>query len=438
MKVKIIGGGLAGAEAAYQLLKRGVNVELYEMKPKKFSPAHSNKNFAEMVCSNSLKSNELSTAGGLLKEELRMLDSLLISVADDVKVPAGSALAVDRDKFSEHVTNALKKFKNLTIINTEVKQLDLSTPTIIATGPLTSDDFSKYLSKLIGDNHLYFFDAIAPIIEYDSIDFNYTFIQNRYNKGSGDGDYVNIPLNKEEYYAFHQALISAKTVKLKEFETLKVFEGCMPIEVLASRGRDSLRFGPLKPVGLTDNQGNMPYAVIQLRKEKNINDSFNMVGFQTNLTFSAQKDVFTMLPALKSANFLRYGTMHKNTYINFPKILTKHFNMKSQKNIFFAGQLSGVEGYVESIASGLVAGLNMYMMLTNNDFIDFGNNTLIGSLQNYLNNTSINNFQPMSVNMGLLGHIATKNKNRKEKNQQTAHKALNNMKKIIDFYKNMI
>jgi len=438
IKVRIIGAGLAGSEAAYQLLKRGVYVELYDMKPKKFSPAHKSENFAELVCSNSLKSNDLSTASGLLKQELRMLDSLLISVADKVKIPAGSALAVDREKFSELITNKLKSFNNLKIISNEVVDLDLSVPTIIATGPLSSDSFSEYLSHLIGEKHLYFYDAIAPIISYDSIDFNHTFVRDRYNKGESGGDYVNIGLNKEEYFAFHDALIQAETVTLKEFETLKVFEGCMPIEVLAKRGIESLRFGPLKPVGLTDDEGKKPYAVIQLRKEKNNNDSYNIVGFQTNLTFNAQREVISSLPALKNAEFLRYGTMHKNTYINFPKVLNKDFNMKTHKNIFFAGQLSGVEGYVESIASGLVAGLNMFMQLNNHNFIEFGNNTLIGALQNYLCNSNCYNFQPMSVNMGLLSHIAPKTKNKGEKNSQIATQAVNNMKNVIDFNKNMI
>ena len=429
MEVNIIGAGLAGSEASYQLLKRGVKVNLFEMKPNKFTEAHKNPNFAELVCSNSLKSSNLGSASGLLKEELRNLDSLLIKCADACSVPAGASLSVDRNKFSEMVTNQLKKFSNLNIIKEEVTKIDMSLPLIIATGPLTTSELSKEIGKLIGSDYLYFFDAIAPIVSYESIDFETAFFQDRYNKG--EPDYINCPMNKEEYLKFHKALVEAEIVKLHEFENSKVFEGCMPVEVLAKRGVDTLRFGPMKPVGLTDKNGNRPYAVVQLRKETRDNDFYNLVGFQTNLTFGEQKRVFSMIPSLKNAEFLRYGTMHRNTYINAPTCLTKHFNMQKNRNIFFAGQISGVEGYVESIMSGLVCGINMFNLLNNKEFIDFGNSTMIGGICSYFETTSKENFQPISANMGLLSNIAPKIKDKKEKGLIIANTALENLKNII-------
>ena len=315
--VNVIGAGLAGSEACFQLLKRGYTVNLYEMKPTKFSPAHKNSNFAELVCSNSLKSNDVTSACGLLKQELRMLNSLVISVADEVKVPSGQALSVDREQFSEKITQKIKSFKNLNLITEEVTSFDLNLPTIIATGPLTSNSLVEFLKTIFNSEYLYFFDAIAPIVTYSGIDFNSAFIADRYDKGTGD--YVNCPLKKQEYEEFYNALISAETVKLKDFENSKVFEGCMPVEVLAKRGVDALRFGPLKPVGLTDPKtGRYPYACVQLRRETNNLDMFNIVGFQTNLTFKEQERVFKLIPALKNAEFLRYGVMHRNTFINAP------------------------------------------------------------------------------------------------------------------------
>ena len=432
MKVNIIGAGLAGSEASYQLLKRGVEVNLFEMKPKKFSPAHKLDTFAELVCSNSLKSNELSSAEGLLKEELRMMDSLLIKIADETAVPAGSALAVDRKIFSDRVTEELKKFPNLNIINDEVKAIDTSIPTIIATGPLTSDEFSKFIASLIGEESLYFFDAIAPIVTYDSIDFNSAFIQDRYNRGTGD--YINCPMNKEEYENFYRELVQAEIVELKDFENKKVFEGCMPIEVLAKRGFDTMRFGPLKPVGLTDREGKTPYAVIQLRRETKELDCYNMVGFQTNLKFGEQKRVFSLIPALKNAEFLRYGTMHKNTYINAPKVLNEYFQMKSFPNIFFAGQLSGVEGYVESIFGGLIAGINIYNYMQGFDLVEFSTETMMGGLQNYIATATPKNFQPMSANMGLINNLNLKIKDKKEKYMVLAERAI----KALNDFKNKI
>ena len=428
-KVTIIGGGLAGSECAYQLLKRGVEVTLIEMKPIKFSEAHKNPNFAELVCSNSLKSNDPLTAGGLLKEELRLLDSLVIKCADKCSVPAGSALAVDREQFSALVTEELKKFKNLTIENREVTEININENLVIATGPLTSESLMKSLANLIGEEYLYFFDAIAPIVSYDSIDFDSAFVADRYNKGTGD--YINCPMTKEEYELFYNELINGEIVKLKDFENNKVFEGCMPVEVLAKRNIDSLRFGPLKPVGLTDpHTGRRPYAVVQLRKETNNNDLYNMVGFQTNLTYPEQKRIFSLIPALKNAEFYRFGTMHKNSFVNAPKLL-KNYHLLNNPNIFIAGQLSGVEGYIESIASGLNVGLNMWNYLYNKEDIVFDSCTMIGALNNYLSTASQENFQPMSSNMGLINIDLLRMKDKKEKNKLLSERALNMLKKTI-------
>lgn len=428
--VNVIGGGLAGSEACYQLLKLGYQVNLFEMKPVKFSPAHKNKNFAELVCSNSLKSNDVTSACGLLKEELRKLDSLVISVADQVKVPAGSALAVDREKFSEQITQKLKSYKNLNIIEGEVTSFDLTKPTIIATGPLTSDGLVEFLKTIFKENYLYFFDAIAPIVNYDGIDFNSAFIADRYDKGTGD--YINCPLNKEEYEVFYNELIKAETVQLKDFENKKVFEGCMPVEVLAKRGVDALRFGPLKPVGLTDPKtGRYPYACVQLRRETNNLDMFNMVGFQTNLTFKEQERVFKLIPALKNAEFLRFGVMHRNTFINAPSILNKHFQVKEYPNIFVAGQLSGVEGYVESIAGGLVCALNMHNFLNKKPLIDFTAHTMIGALANYISSASEKHFQPMGSNMGILIGSTERIKDKKLKYKMLSDNSLKVLDEII-------
>lgn len=429
-EVNIIGAGLAGSEACYQLLKRGYKVNLFEMKPKKFSPAHKNPKFAELVCSNSLKSNDVTSACGLLKQELRLLDSLVIKIADEVSVPAGSALAVDRELFSDKITTTLKSYKNLNIVNTEVENFDLTKPTIVATGPLTSDKLAQFLKTIFCDEYLYFFDAIAPIVSYDSIDFESAFIADRYGKGTGD--YINCPLNKEEYEEFYNQLVNAESVKLKDFENSKVFEGCMPVEVLAKRGVDSLRFGPLKPVGLTDPKtGKYPYACVQLRRETNNLDLFNMVGFQTNLTFKEQERVFKLIPALKNAEFLRYGVMHRNTFINGPTVLNKHFQVKKYPNIFVAGQLSGVEGYVESIAGGLVCAINLDRFLNNLSLIDFTTSTMIGALSNYIESANSKHFQPMASNMGILNGVGERIKDKKEKYKKLSDIALNKISEII-------
>ena len=357
--ITVIGGGLAGCEAAYQVAKRGIKVRLYEMKPNKFSPAHSNENLAEIVCSNSFKSNSITNACGLLKEELRKLDSLLIRIADETSVPAGQALAVDREKFSKRVTEEIEKNPNIEVIRQECEGINIENEiTIIATGPLTSDKMATQIVKLTDKDRLAFYDAAAPIIEKDSINFDIAFYGDRYGK-EGDSSYINLPMYKEEYENFYNELINAEVVTLHEFEKKEIFEGCMPIEIMAKRGIDTMRFGPLKPVGFTDPRTNKrPYAIIQLRQDNSKASLYNMVGFQTNLRFSEQKRIFSMIPGLENAEFVKYGVMHRNTFINSPELLDNSYNLRANRNVFFAGQITGVEGYVESIASGLVAGIN--------------------------------------------------------------------------------
>ena len=351
--VIIIGGGLAGCEAAYQIAKRGIKVKLYEMKPQKFSPAHSNPDLAEIVCSNSFKSNAITNACGLLKEELRLLDSLLIKTADENAVPAGQALAVDREKFAKAVTEKIKQMENIEVINEEIMQIPENAIVVIATGPLTSEELAKQIGVLTGQDKLYFYDAAAPIIEKESIDMSIAFWGDRY--GKGDSSYINLPMNKEEYQKFYNELINAEVVTLHEFEKREIFEGCMPIEIMAKRGEDTLRFGPLKPVGFTDPRTNeTPYAIVQLRQDNSEGTIFNMVGFQTNLKFGEQKRVFSLIPGLEKAEFIKYGVMHRNTYINSTTLLDQTYNLKQNSNIYFAGQITGVEGYVESISSGMV------------------------------------------------------------------------------------
>ena len=391
--INVIGGGLAGSEAAYQIAKRGIKVRLYEMKPIKFSPAHSNENLAEIVCSNSLKSNLLTNACGLLKEELRRLDSLLVKCADETAVPAGQALAVDRDEFSKLVTKKIEENENIEIIKEEVTTIPNGI-TIIATGPLTSDALSSEIAKLTGEEKLFFYDAAAPIVTKESIDMNNAFTADRY--GKGDSDYINCPMTKEEYELFYNELINAEVTNKHEFEKGNLFEGCMPIEEMARRGSQTLTYGPLKPVGFDKKY----YAVVQLRQDNKEGTLYNLVGFQTNLKFGEQKRVFSMIPALKNAEFVRYGVMHRNTYINAPKLLDNTFNLKGTK-IFFAGQISGVEGYVESIASGMVAAINAVQMIEKKEKIVFSEETIIGALSTYIS-TENKNFQPMNANFGIL------------------------------------
>ena len=435
--ITVIGGGLAGCEAAYQIAKRGINVKLYEMKPKKFSPAHSNNNLAEIVCSNSFKSNLHTNACGLLKEELRMLDSLLIKCADETKVPAGQALAVDRDKFSELVTKKIENMQNIEIIREEYTDNLDEGIYIIATGPLTSDKLSEKITEITGNDKLAFYDAAAPIIEKDSIDMNIAFFADRYGK-EGDSSYINLPMNKEEYIRFYNELINAEIVELHEFEKKEIFEGCMPIEVMAKRGEDTIRFGPLKPVGFTDPRtGLRPYAIVQLRQDNAIGSLYNMVGFQTNLKFGEQKRVFSMIPGLKNAEFIKYGVMHRNTYINSPKLLDNKYNLKNNPNIFFAGQITGVEGYVESIASGMVAAINAISNFRNEDKKILPNTTVIGALAEYISSPN-EKFQPMNANFGILPALEGKIRDKQERYKKLAERSLENITKWKQYnYKDM-
>ena len=446
--ITIIGAGLAGCEAAYQISKAGIKVKLYEMKPIKYSPAHSNKNFAEIVCSNSFKSNLITNACGLLKEELRKLDSLLIKTADETSVPAGQALAVDREKFSEKITEKIKENQLIEIINKEIKevtQIAKDGIVIISTGPLTSESLSMQIKKITGEEDLYFYDAAAPIIEKESIDFNIAFYGDRYSQEKKKEEnikewkkrisketpsYINLPMNKEEYENFWNELINAEVVNLHKFEKKEIFEGCMPIEIMAKRGLDTLRYGPLKPVGFDDPRyAKRPYALVQLRQDDSKAQIYNMVGFQTNLKYSEQKRIFSMIPGLKNAEFVKYGVMHRNTYINGGNLLNDTYNLKSNPNIYFAGQISGVEGYVESISSGMVAGLNaIEKFKKTNKKIVFSKFTMIGSLEKYIS-TKSKNFQPMNANFGILPELEGKRiKDKKIRYQKLAERSLKEFK----------
>ena len=397
--INIIGAGLAGAEAAYQLSKRKVHVRLYEQRPIKSTGAHHSSDFAELVCSNSLKSNSLENACGLLKEEMRLLDSLIIKIADENKVEAGQALAVDRDAFSKKITEILKNNPYIEVINEEITKIPEGI-SIIATGPLTSDMFAKELKAYFGDDDLYFYDAAAPLIEFSSIDLSKCYFKDRYDKGNGD--YLNCPFTKEEFDKFYNELIHAERVELHTFEKEKHFEGCMPIEVLASRGPKTLTFGPLKPVGLEKEDGTRPYAVVQLRQDNAAKTLFNMVGFQTNLKYGEQKRVFQMIPGLENAKFARYGQMHRNTYLCSPKILNPTLVSKKNPYILLAGQITGVEGYVESAATGLFAAINAFRLLNNEESLKLPNNTMLGALCNYITSANPSKFQPMNANYGIL------------------------------------
>lgn len=430
MIVNVIGAGLAGSECAWQLAKRGIKVRLYEMKPEKFSPAHSLNTFAELVCSNSLRAAGLENAPGLLKEEMRRLDSIIIKSADMNSVPAGGALAVDREKFSVTISDILKSIENIEIISGEVTEIPSGDYTVIATGPLTSDAFSKVISRLTGDSYLHFYDAAAPVVTKDSIDFTNAYIASRYDKG--EACYINCPMNEEEYETFYNELISAECAELKEFENNKVFEGCMPVEVMASRGKQTLLFGPLKPVGLPDPKtGKEPYAVVQLRQDNSEATLYNLVGFQTHLKFGEQKRVFGLIPALKDADFVRYGVMHRNTYINSPKLLNNLYQLESDKHIFFAGQINGVEGYIESAASGLATGIYIAQIISKGEATVFPRETAIGALSHYVSDKTIVNFQPMNINFGIIPSLEERVRKKREKNAKLSERALAVLDKYI-------
>lgn len=434
-EIIVIGGGLAGCEAAYQIAKRNIKVKLYEMKPKNYSKAHTNQDLAEIVCSNSFKSNSHTSACGLLKEELRILDSLLIKIADKTSVPAGQALAVDRELFAKEVTRELENNKNITIIRQEVgNEISLGELiedhiVIISSGPLTSDSLSKEILELTGQESLHFYDAAAPIIYKDSIDMNIAFWGDRY--GKGDSNYLNLPMNKEEYEVFWNELVNAEIAQLHEFEKREIFESCMPIEIMAKRGADTIRFGPLKPVGFTDPRtGNRPYALVQLRQDNEEGSIFNMVGFQTNLKFGEQKRVFSMIPGLANAEFAKYGVMHRNTFIDSTKLLDDTYQFRDKNNIYFAGQITGVEGYVESISSGYIAGVNAVNQLLKKDKIIFPKEIMLGCLSKYIS-TPNENFQPMNANFGILPQLDEKIKDKKLRYQKLADRSLNTLKDMI-------
>ena len=419
-KVTVIGAGLAGAEAAWQIAKMGVSVDLYEMKPKKHSPAHHSDKFAELVCSNSLRSNQLNNAVGLLKEELRRMGSLIMEAAYATEVPAGSALAVNRNDFSEYITNKIKNHPLITVYEEEVADIDTGKITVVATGPLTSEALADTIGKITGGGELHFFDAAAPIVDFSTVDMSKAFFASRYGKGDPE-DYLNCPMNKEEYDAFYKALVSAETASLKAFdkelqEDLTVFEGCMPVEVMASRGYDTLRFGPMKPVGLPlPSTGEDAFATVQLRRENREGTMYNIVGFQTHLTFGEQKRVFRMIPGLENAEFFRYGVMHRNTYINSPGKLSKTYSMKEYPNLFFAGQMTGVEGYVESASSGFVAGINAARLALGRPEIVFPRETEIGALAAYVSEGGVSShFQPMNANFGIIAPFEKKIKGGKK------------------------
>ena len=413
-KVIVIGGGLAGVEAAWQVANAGYEVDLYEMKPVKYSPAHHMATLAELVCSNSLKAKRLESAAGLLKAEMRVFGSICMECADIAEVPAGGALAVDRDIFSQLITERIENHPKINVIHEEVTEIPEGN-VIIAAGPLASDSLSDDIAKLCGDG-LHFFDAAAPIVTKESIDMESAFTASRYERG-GESDYINCPMNKEEYENFYDALINAESADLHSFDKRKdVYEGCMPIEVMASRGKDTMRFGPLKPVGLRDPKtGHRPWAVLQLRKENSAGSMFNLVGFQTNLKFPEQKRVFSMIPALKNADFVRYGVMHRNTFIESPRLLNGDFSFRGRENLFFAGQITGVEGYMESASSGIIAGLNMVRKLQGKETLVLPETSMIGALSRYISDESVKNFQPMGANFGVLPPIEPKIRDKQER-----------------------
>ncbi len=437
MTVNVIGAGLAGCEAAWQIASRGVKVNLFEMKPSKFSPAHKSENFAELVCSNSLKAERISSAAGLLKEEMRLLGSILMQCADVCKVPAGGALAVDREKFSALVTEKIRANPLINVVEGEVSTLPVDELTVVATGPLTSDSLAKEISNLCGGS-LSFFDAAAPIITAESLDMEHAFLASRYDKGD-DNAYVNCPLSKEEYEAFYRELVSAERAPVHDVDVQnpKVYEGCMPVEVMAQRGEDTLRFGPMKPVGLRDPKtGRRPWAVLQLRMENADGTLYNMVGFQTNLKFSEQKRVFGMIPALKNADFMRYGVMHRNTFINSPQVLNADFSLRSNPKLFFAGQITGVEGYMESAGSGIMAGMNVVRRLRGESTLVLPRETMIGALSRYISEGGQNEFQPMGANFGILPALEEHIRDKKIRYEALANRSIKILRESCDTHEN--
>ncbi|HDR8161224.1 TPA: FADH(2)-oxidizing methylenetetrahydrofolate--tRNA-(uracil(54)-C(5))-methyltransferase TrmFO [Bacillus cereus] len=428
--VNVIGAGLAGSEAAYQIAKRGVQVRLYEMRPVRQTPAHHTDKFAELVCSNSLRANTLTNAVGVIKEEMRLMDSVIIRAADECSVPAGGALAVDRHEFAAKVTEYVKNHPNVTVMNEEITDIPEG-PTIIATGPLTSPDLSAKLKELTGEDYFYFYDAAAPIVEKDSIDMNKVYLKSRYDKG--EAAYLNCPMTEEEFDRFYDALIAAETVPLKEFEKEIFFEGCMPVEVMASRGRQTLVFGPMKPVGLEDPKtGKTPYAVVQLRQDDAAGTLYNIVGFQTHLKWGPQKEVLQLIPGLENAEIVRYGVMHRNTFINSPNLLRPTYQYKQRDDLFFAGQMTGVEGYVESAASGLLAGINAARLVQGEEPVVLPPVTAMGSMANYITATNAKNFQPMNANFGLFAPLEKKIKKKAERNEAYAARALETIRNFVN------
>lgn len=434
MRITIAGAGLAGCEAAWQAAELGVNVTLFEMKPQKYSPAHHNPDFAELVCSNSLRADSTQNAVGLLKEEMRQLGSLIMACADETRVPAGGALAVDREAFSQAVTKRIRSHPLITVVERELEEIPEG-PSVVATGPLTSGAMSSAIKTLCGEEYLSFFDAAAPIVTYDSIDLEKIYFAARYDRGGAD--YINCPMTSAEYQKFYTALVTAQTAELKDFDQkeLKVFEGCMPIEVMASRGQDTLCFGPLKPVGLVNPKtGREPHAVVQLRRDNIAGSLYNIVGFQTHLKFSEQKRVFSLIPGLENADFVRYGVMHRNTFLASPLLLDHFYRLKSNANIFFAGQMTGVEGYVESASSGLAAGLNCARQVKGLELIDFGNQTAIGALAHYISSGDAKHFEPMNVNFGIIAPLEERIRNKQQKYQLTGQRALENIERLKELY----
>lgn len=428
--VHVIGAGLAGSEAAYQIAKRGVKVMLYEMRPVKQTPAHHTDKFAELVCSNSLRGNSLTNAVGVLKEEMRRLDSVIIRAADECAVPAGGALAVDRHEFAAKVTDYVKNHPNITVVTEEMTEIPAG-PTVIATGPLTSKALSDHLKELTGEDYFYFYDAAAPIIEKESINMEVAYLKSRYDKG--EAAYLNCPMTEEEFNRFYEALISAEVVPLKEFEKEIYFEGCMPVEVMAQRGKQTLLFGPMKPVGLEDPRtGKRPFAVVQLRQDDAAGTLYNLVGFQTHLKWGAQKEVLSLIPGLENAEIIRYGVMHRNTFINSPNLLLPTYQYKQREDLFFAGQMTGVEGYVESAASGLLAGVNAARMVKGQELVTLPPETALGSMAHYITSTNAKTFQPMNANFGLFPPLETKIKKKLERYEAYAQRALGIIQNFVN------